>query len=240
MMFQLDLYLHDEDSSRVDRSKLQSLGLLIAKDWHLFKGPSTMDRASHPVDYYPQNVLAHVFRRMENQHLEELLFGRLICSKRYREAREALFRELSNLIRMVLSFTVCRQGLSVSLQQYSDKLDHHSIGYLFSCTKGQVPKPLLKIQESHLLLRQPEKMMEETNHVHHFVTNFAALLTTDILRAALDRINFERPYCLCKNLTGKLMLVAMDTLDKYNINYVKTMFMLKSKKVSNQFQSEIQ
>ena len=61
-----------------------------------------MDSKQHPIDFLPYNVLARVFRLLENQHLDELLFGRIICSERYIRARKVLVHEVSNLIRMVL------------------------------------------------------------------------------------------------------------------------------------------
>ena len=71
--------------------------------------------------------------------------------------------------------------MSVVLERFDKASKYCHVGYMPSFTLRQAPKPNLKINESHLLLRQPKEMMERTNHVHHFVTNFADLLTTELL-----------------------------------------------------------
>jgi hypothetical protein len=47
--------------------------------------------------------------------MEEILFGRKVCSQRYRKARMLLIDEVSNLVRVVFAFTISRPEISVVL-----------------------------------------------------------------------------------------------------------------------------
>ena len=96
---------------------LQSLAVLIAKDYHFFFSPEGMDPAHQPIDYQPMNVIQRLFRRVGAEHLIELLSGRRICSQRYMNARRVLIDEVSNLVEMALSLTTRRPQLDVTWKE---------------------------------------------------------------------------------------------------------------------------
>ena len=87
----------------MDRRQLRFIAVLIAKDCHLFKSPDSMDPGQHPLDSQPYHVVQRLLRTLEADMLEEVLFGRKLCSERYRNARTLLIDEVSNLVRIVLS-----------------------------------------------------------------------------------------------------------------------------------------
>ena len=91
-----------------------------------------------------------------------------------------------------------------------------------------------------MLLRESDQVLATATHVHHFVTNYAWLLTTKQLREAINRLDFQEPYGLMKNLTGRFMLTPKEVTDGLELNEPKALFLLKNARTMNQFNCEIQ
>lgn len=191
MQFQLEIYRHHLDTLKADRSMLQSLAVLIAKDYHFFFSPEGMNQDQQPLDYQPMNVIQRLFRRVGAEYLIELLYGRRICSQRYMNARRVLIDEVSNLVVMVLSLTTRRPQLDVTWKEELGSSKWLTSGYWSYDAKRLCPRPQLDIDESQLLLTSPSILLEHTKQKHHFVTNFAGLITTELLKQTLGSIDYE-------------------------------------------------
>ena len=106
--------------------------------------------------------------------LEEVLCGRKICSERYRQARTLLIDDVSNLVRIVLACTFSRPETSVTVVEIDINKRHElTDGYLPGFVVKTSTRPHLKIDASHLLLRNSDEVLLTVTHVPHFVTNHA-------------------------------------------------------------------
>ena len=56
----------------------------------------------------------------------------------------------------------------------------------------------------------------------------------------VKRLDFSRPYALYRNLTGKFMLVSVDTLSDHDIYNSKKVIMLKCSEVYKKYNSSIE
>ena len=92
--------------------------------------------------------------------LEEVLCGRKICSERYRQARALLIDEVSNLVRIVLAYTFSRPETSVTVVEIDINKRHElTDGYLTGFVVKTSARPQLKIDASHLLLRNSDEVL---------------------------------------------------------------------------------
>ena len=84
-------------------------------------------------------------------------------------------------------------------------------------------------------------MLATANHVHHFVTNYSWLLTKEQLRVAVKRLDFNKPYGLMKNVTGKFMLLSKElVMDGCELSEPQALFMLKCESSKRRFNGEIE
>ena len=69
--------------------------------------------------------------------MEEILFGRKVCSRRYRKARTLLIGEVSNLVRVVFAFTISRPEISVVLVELDAENYDYTDGFFPSFVRKQ-------------------------------------------------------------------------------------------------------